>query len=99
MNVSIIVTSYNYEKYIGKTLQSIVNQTYKNYEVIIVDDGSCDNSVEIIRQFTEKYSNFHLYFHEGHKNKGLTESLKLGISKATSDYIAFLEKVKTICGF
>jgi glycosyltransferase involved in cell wall biosynthesis len=89
--VSIVVTSYNYEQYIGETLTSIVNQTFKDFEVIIVDDGSKDNSVAIINEFVQKYPNFKLYTHENNQNKGLIESLKLALSKVNSEYVAFLE--------
>jgi glycosyltransferase involved in cell wall biosynthesis len=51
--VSIIVASYNYEKYIGQTIQSVLSQTYPNWELIISDDCSTDNSVEIIRSFSD----------------------------------------------
>ncbi len=89
--ISVVVTSYNYEKYIEKTLKSILNQTYKNYEVIIIEDGSKDNSLNIIKKYTDKYENFHLFTHDNHQNKGLVESVKLGISKSKGKYIAFLE--------
>ena len=49
--VSFIVTSYNYEKFLYKTLESIKNQSYKNFEIIIVDDASSDNSVNIAEEF------------------------------------------------
>ena len=89
--ISIIVTSYNYENYIRATLDSILNQTYQNFEVIIVDDGSTDNSVNIIKEYTNKYKNFHLYTHENNINKGLPKSIELGLSKCKGEYIAFLE--------
>lgn len=89
--ISVLVTSYNYEQYLAQTLDSILAQTYKNYEVVIVDDGSKDNSVELIKQYTNKYSNFHLYQHEGGINKGLPASVKFGVEKANGEYIAFLE--------
>lgn len=88
---SIIVTSYNYEQYISKTLESLANQTYKNFEVIIVDDGSKDSSVEIIEQYTKKYENFHLIQHEQGENKGMIASIKLALENASGDYIAFCE--------
>lgn len=89
--ISVLVTSYNYEQYLAQTLDSILAQTYKNYEVVIVDDGSKDNSVELIDKYTKKYSNFHLYQHEGGINKGLPASIKFGVEKANGEYIAFLE--------
>ncbi len=52
--VSVIVASYNYEKYIGKTLESLVGQTYKNIEIIVVDDGSRDGSLDIINKYVIK---------------------------------------------
>ena len=89
--ISVLVTSYNYESYIRQTLDSILAQTYKNYEVIIVDDGSTDNSVAVISDYVNKYKNFHLYQHDGGVNKGLPVSFKLGVEKAKGDYIAVLE--------
>lgn len=91
MKISVVVTSYNYENYIKETLDSLVNQTYKDFDVIIVDDGSKDNSVDVIKQYVNNYPNFYLYTHPNHQNKGIIESLKLGISKSDSDYIVFLE--------
>lgn len=88
---SVVITSYNYARYLPETFDSVLAQTYKNYEVIIVDDGSTDNSLQIIKNYTDKYPNFHLYQHEGGVNKGLIESMKLGISKAKGNFIAFLE--------
>ena len=52
--VSIIVASYNYEKYISETLVSLINQTYKNIEIIVIDDGSSDNSINIIKNYQKQ---------------------------------------------
>ena len=49
--VSIITASYNYENYIKETIESVINQTYTNWELIIIDDGSTDNSVEVIKSY------------------------------------------------
>ena len=55
--VSIIVPVYNVEKYLEKCLDSLVSQTFKNYEIIVVNDGSTDNSQEIINKYKLKYPN------------------------------------------
>src|SRR3989442_316187 len=52
--VSIIVTSYNYDRFIGQTIRSVLGQTYPDFELIIADDGSDDSSVEVIRSFHDK---------------------------------------------
>ncbi|MBQ0033269.1 MAG: glycosyltransferase, partial [bacterium] len=89
--ISVIVASYNYEKYIGETLDSILAQTYDKYEVIVIDDGSKDNSVEVIRKYAARSKKIKLYQHEGGVNKGLPATVKLGVEKASGDYIAFCE--------
>lgn len=89
--ISIIVASYNYQDLIKETLNSIINQTYKNYEVIIIDDGSKDNSLNVIREYTENIPNFHLFTHTNNSNRGLPETIKLGIEKSKGKYIAFCE--------
>ncbi len=91
MLVSIVTASYNYARYIGETIESVINQTYKDWELIIVDDGSSDNSVEIIKSYCQKDNRIKLYQHENGVNKGLPETLKLGISKAGGEWISFLE--------
>lgn len=89
--ISVIVASYNYENLIKETLNSLLNQTYKNFEIIVVDDGSSDNSVKVIKKYTSKYPNVFLYRHKRGMNRGLAETVKLGISKAKGEYIAFCE--------
>ena len=88
---SVIVASYNYANLIGETLDSLLAQTYGNYEIIVVDDGSTDNSMAVVQRYCEKYSQIKLYTHEDHKNHGLCETLKLALTKAQGDYIAFCE--------
>ncbi|MGN0015691.1 MAG: glycosyltransferase family 2 protein [Candidatus Gastranaerophilaceae bacterium] len=89
--LSIITASYNYEKYIRETIESVLAQRCPEWEMIIVDDGSKDNSVEIIKQYCEKDSRIKLFTHENNINKGLCETIKLGLSKCSGDYVAFLE--------
>ena len=56
--ISIIIPVYNVEKFIRQCLDSILSQSYKNYEVILIDDKSKDSSLDIIREYEKKYSNF-----------------------------------------
>ena len=96
--VSVIVPSYNHEKYIVETIESIVNQTYKNIELIVIDDGSKDNSLNILKNLQQKY-NFTLISRE---NKGLSATLNEGVliakgkyvSVCASDDILVLEKIE-----
>ena len=89
--ISVVVASYNYAKLIGDTLDSILAQTYRNFEVIVVDDGSSDESVEVIGRYVRRHKNVKLYTHEGGVNRGLPATVKLGIEKARGEYVAFCE--------
>ena len=91
MKISVVTASYNYAEYIEETIRSVLNQTYKDWEMIIVDDGSSDNSVKIIQKYIEQDERIKLVTHENNANKGLKETLLLGISKAEGDWIVFLE--------
>lgn len=88
---SIIVASYNYEDYIKETLDSLIKQTYRNFEVIVVDDGSKDGSVQVITDYAQQHPYIKLVTHEGGCNKGLPATVRLGISQSKGDYIAFCE--------
>ena len=55
--VSIIMPTYNCEKFIAETIESVINQTYKNWEIWIVDDCSTDNTKDVVRKYQEKYNN------------------------------------------
>jgi len=88
MKFSIIIPVYNVEKYIDRCLKSIANQSYKNYEVIIVNDGTKDNSVEIIKKYTKKYKNFKLYDKE---NGGLSDARNYGLNFVNGDYLLFVD--------
>lgn len=91
MKISVIIASYNYAKYIEQAINSIINQSYENWELIIVDDGSSDDSVEIIKSYCEKDSRIKLFQHNNGINRGLTKTLLLGLSHASGEWIAFLE--------
>lgn len=86
--VSVIVPVYNVEKYIDKCLDSLVNQTLKDIEIIVVNDGSPDNSQSIIDKYAKKYSTIHSYIK---KNGGVSDARNFGIKEAKGDYIAFVD--------
>jgi len=86
--VSVITASYNYENYISDTIKSVLAQTFSDWELIIVDDASSDNSVNIIKSFLDD-KRIKLICHD--KNKGLSETLKTGLKYAQGEWIAFLE--------
>lgn len=88
MKYSIIVPVYNVEKYIGDCLNSILNQTYNNYEVIIVNDGTPDNSMKTIEKFTKKDKRFKTYTKD---NGGLSDARNYGVDKASGDIILFID--------
>lgn len=89
--VSIIIPVYNVEDYIVRCLDSVVNQTYSNLEVILVDDKGTDKSVEIVESYIKEHSNcnFKLIHHE--KNLGLSEARNTGIKASTGEYLYFLD--------
>ncbi|MCI8778348.1 MAG: glycosyltransferase family 2 protein [Bacilli bacterium] len=86
--ISIIIPVYNTEDYLDKCLSSIINQTYKNIEIIIIDDGSTDNSKKIIKQYMNKDCRISYYYQN---NSGVAIARNSGIDKAQGDYIAFID--------
>ncbi|MEI8377050.1 MAG: glycosyltransferase [bacterium] len=89
--VSVITASYNYADLISQTIESVINQTYTNWELIVIDDGSTDNSREIIQKYCDKNNKIQMITHKDCVNKGLCETVKLGCKIAQGEYIAFLE--------
>lgn len=87
--VSVIVPVYNVEQYIKKCLNSLVEQTLDDLEIIIVNDGSKDNSKEIIEKFIEKYPSKIVYLEK--KNGGLSDARNYGLPYAKGEYVAFLD--------
>ena len=87
--VSIIMPSYNYALYIKEAIESILKQTYKNWDLIIIDDASTDFSLNIINEYVKKDSRIKLIINE--KNLGLAATLKKAVNLADGDWIAFLE--------
>lgn len=89
--VSIITPTYNHEKYIKDCIQSAINQTYTNWEMIVVNDGSTDNTSAIVKTFAEKDSRIRVFDQENIGIFRLSESYNFALSKANGKYIAVLE--------
>ncbi|BAP33667.1 family 2 glycosyl transferase [Chryseobacterium sp. StRB126] len=87
--ISIIVPVYNVENYLAKCLDSLVNQTHQNIEILVVDDGSKDNSVEIIKEYEGKYPDKIKTFTK--ENGGLSDARNFGLDRVTGDYIGFVD--------
>lgn len=89
--VTFVVTSYNYEKYILKTLESIKAQTYKNFEIIVVDDCSSDNSCEIIEDFISDNQDLKITLIKNETNQGQLASMIRGLENAEGQFISFID--------
>jgi len=87
--ISVIVSNYNYAPYVSEAIESVLRQTYQNYEIIIVDDGSTDNSREIITSYVDKYPGKIIPVFK--ENGGQGSAFNYGFSLATGDIIAFLD--------
>ena len=89
IKVSIIVPVYNTEKYLKKCLDSLVNQTLEDIEILIVNDGSTDNSQKIINEYKEKYSQKIKFFEK--QNGGLSDARNYAIPYVSGEYIGFVD--------
>ncbi len=87
--ISVIVPAYNVEKYLERCLQSILKQTYKNIEIIIINDGSTDNTEQICNSFSEKNDNIRYY--QLDKNMGISYVRNFGLEKVSGDLIGFVD--------
>ena len=93
MKISTIITCYNQENFLEETLNSIANQTYPNWECIVIDDGSTDGSAQIVKRRQEEDSRF-FYFYQ--KNAGVSAARNNGLTKITGDFIQFLDADDTL---
>ena len=91
--ISVIVPVYNVEKFIEKCINSILAQTYKDFELILVDDGSSDKSGEICDSFSAQHPNVHT-IHQ--PNSGVSVARNNGIAAAKGEYIAFVDSDDTV---
>ena len=86
--ISVIIPVYGVEKYISQCLESVINQTYKNLEIIVVNDGTKDRSADIAKEYAAKNSRIKVY---DFKNGGLSVARNRGLEIATGEYIAYLD--------
>ena len=87
--ISIIIPVYNHEKFIADTIESVIKQTYQNWEMLVVDDCSTDGSWNIIQEYAKKDSRIKIFRNE--INKGLIENWKFLIDNSKGEFVAFLE--------
>lgn len=88
MFISIVVPIYNVADYLHYAIDSLMKQTYQNFEVILVNDGSTDKSPMLCEDYANRYENIHVFHKE---NGGLSDARNFGVSKANSDWIFFLD--------
>ncbi len=93
MKYSIIIPVYNGEKYIERCLNSILSQNYANFEIIIVNDGSTDNTAKIIKKISTNDNRIRVF---NNKNSGVSHSRNFGLKKASGDYIHFVDADDTV---
>ncbi len=86
--ISVIVPIYNAEAYLNRCLDSIINQTYSDLEIILINDGSTDNSLDICLEYASKDKRIVVY---NQTNKGISKTRNKGIELATGDYIGFVD--------
>ncbi len=87
--ISIVMPAYNCEKYITESINSVINQSYKNWELLVLDDGSKDETLNIINEFGQKDSRIKVF--PNGKNMGVSATRNRGIDLATGNWIAFLD--------
>lgn len=88
MKISVIVPVFNAEKYLNQCIDSIIHQTIKDLEILLINDGSTDHSLKICREYEKKDSRIHVI---DKKNSGPSNTRNLGIEKSTGDYILFVD--------
>lgn len=88
MLISVIIPVYNVEDYLHYAIESLEKQTYKNFEIILVNDGSTDDSGKLCDEYSEKYSNVRVFHKE---NGGLSDARNFGVKQAKGEFITFLD--------
>lgn len=91
MKISVIIPTYNHGKYLEEAINSVLLQTYSTIEIIVVNDGSTDNTADILKPYLSRIH----YFQQ--ENKGISAARNAGIQQATGDYLAFLDADNKWC--
>jgi len=90
--VSVLMLSFNYGRFLDRAIQSVLNQTYRNFELIVVDDGSEDDSWDRLMKYQKDFpGTLRVFSHEGHAHLGIVDSFRLAFSKANGSLVAFLD--------
>ncbi len=90
--ISVIIPFFNREKFLAEAVESVLAQKYRNWELILINDGSTDESANVAQSFVEKYQGkIFLYAHENGKNRGASSSRNLGIKHSKGQFITFLD--------
>ncbi|PIQ24190.1 hypothetical protein COW36_10235 [bacterium (Candidatus Blackallbacteria) CG17_big_fil_post_rev_8_21_14_2_50_48_46] len=99
--ISVITPLYNYEKFIGGCIESVLAQTYPHVEMVIVDDESTDHSAEVVREYAQKYPQIHYIYQSGKKlgpwKMGVVPAINTAIQAAQGEYIAWLSADDLAC--
>ena len=90
VDISIIIPIYNGDRFLSETIDSVLSQTYKNFEIIIVDDGSTDNTYQVLSHYIERFDPRVQYSYQ--KNQGVATARNKGFALARGQYIAFLDQ-------
>ena len=93
-DISVIIPCYNYGRYLGETLDSVIAQDFSNWECLIIDDGSTDNTFEVVKEFIQQDKRIQYQFK---KNGGLSDARNFGLKLAKGKFIQFLDADDLIC--
>ncbi len=89
--VSVYISSYNHARYLPQTIDSVLTQSFQDFELLILDDGSTDNSHEVLSDYQQRYPDKIRYFwHEGHTNRGISYSCNVALARARGTYFTWL---------
>ena len=88
IKISVVIPSYNAEKYIARCIDSVLNTGYDNLEIICINDGSKDGTLSVLREYEKKYDSIKVI---DTPNEGASKARNLGIEKACGDFITFLD--------